>query len=59
MLGYEVTTWKVTSEEFNGIVYTQAIALDCLGKYSNVLIEMVKLYRPTQPLPHMTYRKLV
>jgi hypothetical protein len=58
---FEVTAWKVTSRDFSGIVYTQEIALNHLSRgrsWRPVEIEMIKLYRDHEPLPHMTYRRV-
>ncbi len=58
MTKWEVTAYRVESDEFNGIVYDVSIALDMFRDNTNVFIQNIKLYRDHEPLPHMTYRKI-
>jgi hypothetical protein len=39
-----IPAWVVTGPGFNGIVYTQAIALDKMGEGND--IQLITLYRP-------------
>lgn len=54
---YQVTAWEVHTDTFNGLVYTQKIALDLLQAKGGGTMEIKFLYRDHEPkTPGMTYR---